>query len=280
MKLSDYLLIPALSSGVLHTLVTRSAAHAAYQQAQPMEPTKETDAGSVAHAILLEGNESCIVVVDAEDWRTKEARALRDDARVGGKIPLLPKQLDEIRRMVTVAQAHLEGSPIAQDFAGGVSEESIKWDDDGLICKARFDRVNYDTDLIVDYKTCGGAVNPTFWNRHVISMGYDIQAAFYMRGYRATTGREARFIWLAQETEPPYFCCLMDMAPDLRDYAESRVARGMDKWRQAIQTSKWPAYPNRVCSLEVPGWAQAQEEADALMDAHFSNEELSGGIPL
>lgn len=276
MKLSDYLLIPALSSGVLHTLVTRSPAHAAYQQAQPIEPTKETDAGSVAHAILLEGSEACIVVVDADDWRTKEARALRDDARAAGKIPLLPKQLDEIRRMVNVARAHLEASPIAAEFAAGVSEQSIKWDDDGLLCKARFDRVNYDADLIVDYKTCGGAVNPTFWNRHVISMGYDIQAAFYLRGYKATTGRDARFIWLAQETEPPYFCCLMDMAPDLTAYAESRVARGMEKWRQAMQTGRWPAYPKRVCSLEVPAWAMAQEQAETLTGAYDELQETEG----
>lgn len=265
MKLSEYLLMPALSSSIIHTLVTRSPAHAAYRQAQPSEPSKETDAGSIAHKILLEGSEAGIVVCDYGDWKTNAAKAERDNAREGDKIPILKKQLDEIRRMVNAAQAHLEKSPIADEFAEGESENSIKWLDGGeTTCKARFDRVNYETDLIVDYKTCGGAVNPKWWNRHVISMGYDIQAAFYLRGYKATTGREGRFVWLAQETDEPYFCCLMDMAPDLLDYGNSRVERGMEMWRQATATGRWPAYPNRICSLEVPGWARAEEEAEQL----------------
>lgn len=277
--LSDYLLMPALSSGILHTLITRTAAHAAYEQSVSGDATKASDLGSAAHAILLEGSEACIVVCDFADWRKDEAKAKRDDARAAGKIPLLTAQMGEIRRMVDVARAYIEESPLAQEWAGSMSERTAKWQENGLICKARFDRVSVKNDLIFDYKTCGGSVNPRDWNRHVIVNGYDIQAAFYQRGYKAIHGREARFVWLAQETEPPYICCFMDMAPDFQAFADSRVSRGIGKWGQAIQTGKWSAYPKRVCSLDVPQWALSQEETESVLSA-FSPEELEGGIPL
>lgn len=279
LTMRDYLAAPALSSGVLHTLITRSPLHAAYEQSAPSEDTVATDKGSAAHAILLEGSEACIVVCDFTDWRKNEAKAMRDDARAGRKIPLLASQMDEIRRMVDAAKNHIEASAISNEWARGISEQSVKWEDGGIVCKSRYDRVNTETDVIFDYKTCGGSVNPKDWSRQVISMGYDIQAAFYQRGYRAIHGRDARFVWLAQETEAPYACCWMDMGPDLQAYANSRVERGMAMWAKAIKSGKWPGYPKQVCSLEVPQWAMAAEENEQIFGAYDELQAKEGIQP-
>src|SRR3989304_4859845 len=51
------------------------------------EATEQTDLGTLAHALLLEQDDSRLVVVEADDWRTKAARLARDEARAARKRP-------------------------------------------------------------------------------------------------------------------------------------------------------------------------------------------------
>src|SRR5690606_1065600 len=70
------------------------------------ETTKALDLGRAAHAIVLEGDESPIVAVDADSYRTAAARAQRDAARAAGKIPLLPHELATVRAMAAALREH------------------------------------------------------------------------------------------------------------------------------------------------------------------------------
>lgn len=282
LTMPEYIALKAVSSGLLHRCVTRSPLHAKFAQDNPSEPSKESDLGSTAHAILLEGSEDCIVVCDFADWRKNEAKEAREAARAEGKIPMLAHKMDDVREMVAAARKHIEASPLAEEWAGGGSELTGVWEQDGLLCKARFDRINQAEDVVFDYKTSGESVNPNSWVRHALSMGYDIQAAHYIRGYHAITGRTARYVWLAQETEAPYSCCFMDMAPDLAAYADSRMMRGFSMWARSVKANRWEGYPMQVCSLAAPGWAMAvEDEARIASDLDsFTQSELKDGIPL
>src|SRR3990167_3196210 len=77
---------PSLSASVAHLLLTRSARHAwlAHPRLNPAwapEATEQTDLGTLEHALLLEQDDSRLVVVEADDWRAKAARLARDEAR-------------------------------------------------------------------------------------------------------------------------------------------------------------------------------------------------------
>ena len=100
MPLTDYIADPApepsLSSSLAHTLITQTPIHAFMRHPRlnpgaPREESNKMDIGTIAHGLLLEGDESRIVLIEAEDWRTKEAKEQRDQAYADGKVPLLAK---------------------------------------------------------------------------------------------------------------------------------------------------------------------------------------------
>lgn len=253
-----------LTAFLAHTILTRSPAHAKWElDNRRDEPTKEIDIGSAAHAILLLGDESCIVEVPFDDWRKNDAREMRDAARAERKIPILSHKLPILRAMVEVAGDFIARTEWAADWRSGVSETPIVWNEEGIECRGRPDRVG--PAAIFDYKTCSSA-NPDAWSRHVVTMGYDIQAAFYMRGMHQLSGVERKFIWFAQESDEPYACALMGMSPMLEDFAARRLDRAIRTWQKCVASGRFPGYPQQTCWLEPPSWAMAQEEEQQYFD--------------
>lgn len=120
LSMPEYLAIDALSSGAAFRAVTQSPLHARHYQLAPSDNSKVADIGSIAHQILLEGCEDCVVLVDADSWRTKDAQTARDDARAVGKSPILAHQIHDIRAMVESAKAFVKTTEL-----GGLSKIRI-----------------------------------------------------------------------------------------------------------------------------------------------------------
>ncbi len=71
-----------------------------------------------AHSLML-GDPQDFVIVEADDWRTKEAKQPRDEAYAAKKIPLLVNQW---RRTVAQRLAHLRIEVVPQRRPSGVPE--------------------------------------------------------------------------------------------------------------------------------------------------------------
>jgi hypothetical protein len=258
--------VPSLSSSIAKLLITRSPKHAWMQHPRlnpnykPEEDTK-FDLGSAAHALLLEGADR-MVVVDAADWRTKIAKEARDAARAEGKHPVLAHQHANVVSMVKTlkeafsANADLEGYTISGD--GGVSEHTIVWHEGETYFRSRLDRVSTDRKVIFDYKSTDNA-EPTAFTRTIINMGYDLQAAFYLRALQKP---EARYILIAQETEAPFAVSFIGMPPAFIELGRRKVEHAIAIWKECMASGKWPAYPTRVCYVEPPEWEMAKWEVD------------------
>src|SRR3990167_11354210 len=70
--------VPALSASIAHLLIAKSALHAWYAHPRlnpnyQQTESAEFDYGRAAHAVLLEGDESRLHVIEADDWRKKDA---------------------------------------------------------------------------------------------------------------------------------------------------------------------------------------------------------------
>src|SRR5262249_25182670 len=136
---------PSLNSGTAYTLLNQSPAHA-YVQHPRLNPSYEgeessrLDLGTIAHAILLEGDNSRITVIAADNWRTKVAQEARDNARAQGKLPILLKDMDSVTAMVSVAAKAIANSQIADDWRDGVSEQTLIWEENGVWFRSRPDR--------------------------------------------------------------------------------------------------------------------------------------------
>lgn len=282
LPLADYLSDPApspsLSSSIAHLLVTRSPQHAWYAHPRlnptwtPAEATEQTDFGSIAHALLLEPKTAMgrIAIVYADDWRKGYAKTQRDAAREDGKYPVLEERLATATAMVEAARrAIMVSEEMARVFTDGEAERTLIWaedDDIGLVgnrrtwFRSRPDWLTNDHEIIVDYKTTSASAEPTAFGRMILTMGYHLQAALAIRGVKALSGIEPAFIFMAQETDPPYAVSFIGLSPTFLAFAASQLDYAVRLWRNCLAANGWPAYPSRVAWIEPPGWATFQWE--------------------
>jgi hypothetical protein len=282
LPMAEYLQLPALSAGILHTLDSQSPAHAWFcswlNPSRIADFNDRSDTGSIAHSILLEGSEDCVCVIDPNDhpaektgnipdgWTNKSIRTARDAARCEGKIPVLAPHMVTIRSMVGSAQAYIgslrttEPAIWAAFYDGGESELTMLWDEAGTLCRLRADRISADRAVIIDPKFCASA-HPNAFGRQMATMGYAISGAWYRRGVKALTGVEPDYLFLAVEQEPPHLCSLIGIDPAWRAYGDAKVSRALRTWRECAERGVWPGYPARAAYPEIPAWLMAQAES-------------------
>ena len=251
---------PSLSSSIARLLCESSPAHAreAHPRLNPQcveEEAEHFDIGTAAHAILLEGS-AAVTVIDAKDWRTNDAKAQRDAARTAGKIPLLVKIWADVQAMVTAARAQLDAHHDGRAmFTVGAPEQTLIWREEDVWCRARLDWLR--AGGIDDYKTTGASANPEVISRTLFGNGWDIQAAFYLRGLKAIAGTDAMFRFACQETYPPYALSVIALGPDAMVLAEKRVLYAIERWRESLTANRWPAYPTQTAYASVPTWIES-----------------------
>lgn len=278
--MADYLASTALSSGMCHTLLTQSPFHAWHDSALnpnlERENSKTADIGVYAHAMLLEGGLDKLVIVEADDWRTKAAREQRDEAYASGKLPILGCKVDEVAEMREAAYAYIHESEIAGVFDHGKPELTMVWQEGDIMCRARPDWLTDDRSILLHYKTTAGSVSPTSFSRTITNSGYAQAVQFYYRGLgtlEPETLRKTRHIIFCQDQARPFACALYELAPSLETIASSQIDRAIETWKQCVARQKWPAYEGRVIAIEAKPWEIAQAEEDML-----TADELSGGM--
>lgn len=292
LPMADYLAIPALSAGIVRTLLDRcprAAWHESWLNPQRARyDTAATDIGTVAHAVLLEGSDDCVEVIDPKDhpaektgaipdgWTNKSIRAARDVARAAGKIPLLAADYDRVRAMVNAARGYLDSvaehePAVAEAFTldRAETELTMVWREGDTLCKLRADKMTRDRALICDYKTSGVSVEPDRWGRtQLVGLGYYLSAAWYRRGVRALTGKEPAYAFLAQEVDPPHLCALVGVSPDAFALGDEKIAAGLAEWQRCVAAGAWPAYPPRIAYPELPVWESTRWAERQGVDSH------------
>lgn len=278
--LPDYIADPApepsLSASIAHTLITKSPLHAwmKHPRLNPRyerEDSNATDIGTIAHALLLEDDHSRIVVIDAEDWRTKAAKEARDIARACGKLPVLMQKMGQIEAMVKAARAAIAVSEVAEIFKEGKKEQTLIWqEDNGVWCRSRPD-VLHEGSYLLDYKTTQGSAEPTNWMRNVmLPCGNAMQAALGMVGanHLFTPQRYPTFIFMVQETEPPYAMSFVGLSPQFCELAGGQRKHATGIWHHCTQSGAWPGYPSRIAYLEPPAWLAMEQTNVPVMEEH------------
>jgi len=264
--MSDYLADPceepSASSGLLHTLYTRSPLHAKMIHPRMggkrlFDDTEETDTGSAAHMLALEPHDAKIAWIDAKDWRTKNAKDERDEARKAGYTPILLKKRDRIERVAVVIREALDTLGEGSTEVTAIWNEPGKYaDDETLPARARYDWMRKDRRLLVDVKTTASA-SPMTFQRTIWGLGYDIQADHYVTGAANLEQVEKDDIswrWLVVETDAPFSFFWAGMDPQAREVAARRRRAAMGLWRSCLENGKFPGYQSDVHLMEAPMW--------------------------
>ncbi len=259
---------PSLNASIAHTLLTETPAHARMNHPrlspqQEREESSRLELGTIAHGLLLEGDDSRVQVIEADDWKTKAAREQRDEARILGLLPILSKDYAIVRDMVDAAKDAIANSEIADDFETAIPEQTLLWNEADIWLRCRPDKATPDWRIVFDYKTCAGTAHPAVWAKSsMVRYGYDIQAAMNLRGVKALNlAKKTTFIFLVQEIEPPYVLSIVSLAPSWITLATDKLRVAMSIWRGCIRKNEWPGYPSRVAYVDAPAYAQGEWDA-------------------
>lgn len=269
---------PSLSRSVIMDLIDCPAkAFFKHPRLNPegakQEEAAHFDIGEASHSLLLEGI-NVAEVIDAPDWKKKEAREAREAARLLGKVPLLKAQYEDAVKMCNAARlAIAEVLNIDLPF-GGLPEQSYFWEEKGTWFKIRPDWIRDNGLLILDYKTTGISANPENFSRIAISNGYDIQEVLYRRGVEAIEGIEPEFIFIVQEVKPPYLVAFIKLDKKFQHLGKQKIERIKKIWNDCLESGNWHGYPKQAATVDCPEWAIAQWEFKSMI-----MEEASGNIP-
>lgn len=259
---------PAFSNSIASILAWRSPLHAwwSHPKLNPGYQPEEKDIfdlGTAAHDILLEGL-GIVEIVDAKDWRSNAAKDARDAARLAGRIPLLTEQAERVEAMVYAVREQLEAHEASPTpFTEGAPEQTIVWEEQGVLCKARLDWLRDDLTVIDDFKTTGKSAHPASFQKNLYYAGFDVQAAFYLRGLRAWIGSgisepelEPRFRWIVAETKPPFALSVVTPSRHVLELANMKIDYALKLWAESLESGYWPGYGSEVVEAGLPDWEE------------------------
>lgn len=231
-----------------------------YAEEHPEDPTPALVFGQMVHKLVLEPETFAdeFVIMPEVDRRTKDGKAIWQEFLDGAcdKTPIKGSDYDTALAMKNALMEH----DLIKKLLSGKHEVPVFWVDEltGEICKARLDCFTPLSDqvLIVDYKSTNDASTEEFI-RSAIRYGYDFQAAFYSEAVKQTMQKDATFIFIAQEKDPPFAVNVLAADPLL-------IQRGYDIFRELIGiyheckvSGNWYGYlgvENQINVLGLPAY--------------------------
>lgn len=261
---AEYRAIPAVNYSSLKE-GRRSIAHMAWAMANPKPPSDSMRIGTAFHIGLLESKtwHDRVAISEKFDRRTKAGKDAADafESENAGKLILEPEEAAEVKAMLV--EAYRNDSARAYARTPGRSECVVQWVDreTGLACKARIDRYCEEGDgLLIDIKTTRDASVEGF-TRDFYKLGYFMQAAWYIEGFREVTGKDLAYAIVAVENAGPYKVAVYSPSQNAIDCGRGACHHVLRQYAAdlkagAAETGRWSGYPNGVQELDLPRWAQ------------------------
>lgn len=257
---------PSLSASIAGVLDRQSPAHAFELHprlgGKRREPTKAMDTGTILHAFLL-GTERTLWPCHYDDWRTREARDERDEARSQGLTPILQKDYDEAKAKAEILRTRFVDQGIVLD---GASEVAAFWTETAgggeiVQCRGMIDHFGAESASVIDLKSCRSA-HPDACQRHIEAYGYDIQCAAYTSAVEkimAGAAGRVRFTFVFFEPEPPYIVLPVRLSEAYQELGRRKWWRAVEAWARCLKEDRWPGYATETIEMSPPKWAMANE---------------------
>jgi len=236
----------------------RSAAHyKAWIEGARGEPTPAMQFGTAFHCAVLEPSvfaEKYAVEPEFGDCRRKNPKAARDAWRAENEGKLTISAEDHAR--IIAMRESIAAHPTAARLLAtpGDCEVSMRWEQHGVSCRARADKIVKNGSILIDLKTTEDASEDEF-ARSCAVYRYHWQCAHYIDGARANDLDVQAMVLVAVEKEPPYAVAVHELDDLALDLGRASVARLGALLRQCVETGVWPAYAVGVQRLSLPRWA-------------------------
>lgn len=235
--------------------------------AAPGEHAKPMDIGTAVHLAALEPDRRSerIVVVEADDWRTKAAKEARDGAYDAGLVPLLTKDVALVDGLDAALRADHDAAALLR---GAETEVSYFWEADGVPCKARADLIARNG-AIGDIKASASA-SPEFFQRRAFDAGHFLRVPWYRHGWQIAGGRRAPDYWfIVVAATAPHLVTVCKLDERAIAWGEMMVRRALTMFRRCRDRGEWPPYCTEPVTLSLPTWAEyrlADQEQEGAFD--------------
>jgi hypothetical protein len=246
------------SKGALEKVLRSPAHYKAWVDGLKEEETDALAFGKAFHCALLEPERFATDYVTEPkfgDCRTKGPKEKRDAWREEhkGMIWLAGDDAAAIDGMVASARRHPRLRGLLE---GGHAEVTARWRDStsGIDCKARGDYLTGGGRILLDAKSTQDASHDEF-ARSAAKWGYHRQQAFYADGFAAAGSPIESFLFVAVEKAAPYAVAVYDLHH--ADVVKGRggIRRALDTLADCVERDVYPAYPEEIQPLRLPGWA-------------------------
>ncbi len=228
-----------------------------YNQLHGRLPKRAFDVGHAAHQLVL-GAGPELVRIDADKWLSNAVKADVQAVRDRGAVPLRPADWDTVHAMADALADHPDAPRL---LSRGKPEQALIWQDDatGVMCRAKADWLR--ADGVIDYKSADNlATDPL--TRTSYNYGYHVQAAFYLRGFRALwPDRVPFFGFIGQEKDPPYLVRVTQLTERALGYGDAKCTEALQVYRDCLAADEWPGYSTEIDDIDLPGWVRTEEYA-------------------
>jgi len=249
------------SSGARKLLAPSCPALFKYEQDNPPDNKDHLEFGSAAHTLVLgEGTEP--TYLPYASWTGKAAQAERRELRAAGEIPMLEKQQADLEGIAAAVRRHPIASALFQP-GFGKAEQSLYWTDGdtGVPCRARPDWLPAPSGgrfIVPDLKTTLSADLESL-SKSIAKFGYHQQAAWYLKGVRATgLAERPLFVFVFVEKTAPYLITVVQLDNDALDIGRRLNNTALSIYRECVESGRWPAYAEDVEIVSLPQYVANQ----------------------
>jgi hypothetical protein len=227
--------------------------------------TLATILGSVTHRLALgKGAEYAVAPFDA--FRSKEAKAFRDEAIAAGRCPIVEAKFDECLEMSEILKERIR---VALDGADYLTEVVFLYQEETpfgpVWVRGMLDVWCEEKATILDPK-----ITPRIYdgmiNRQFVNMGWDRQAALYPhalgRIFPELAGR-IDFADLLVKPKPPYTSRRVAPEKAWRAMKLREARKAMETFAVCLKRGEWLAFPlDETELIQMPAWEEARLMAD------------------
>jgi len=277
-KFEDWDAVPALSYSTAKTLLNATPLRAWQQhrllggKGVPKEkPTEAKERGIIIDSLIIGAAERRLVVVNANDFRTKEAQRVRDEAYAAEKVPVIKAKLDEYKRIVDEKLKPKLGGIFGKArvkaawMSGGVyaHAEFDGWNEQGVGPELPIEGLDPGTPLVVDLKSCTDCADAAR-DANIYNYDYQLQSAAYLGAcgaIRPDLASRLQFLLVFAEVVPPYDVRFVQLERSFVEMGQGQWDRACRIWDECLCSNCWPGSGRKVYRVSAPPWAVRKEQS-------------------
>ena len=256
MPMCEYLRTPALSSSALAMADESMAKYKAYRDGKIRYESRSLDLGSAVHSMIESADtfsELYTVKPSGIDYRTKEGKAFKELNR--DRIILDAEAMETVEGCYEAWRTSTDPLIRIARESHGEAEISRFWEEDGVLCKVRADRLvtvsgsdneylaetwpslfnPISNTIVVDFKTTSRSAAPRGFGYAAKDFKYLLKSAHYIAGFKADA-----FMFVVLETSPPFHITRYLVSPTTRDFYMARRSELLSLLAECEELNHWP----------------------------------------